>query len=165
MLRVYRIPELEEVTKMVSDFANQFGDCNVLLGSANMCHFRPDKTVIMYTFPRMTQNGSDAFYDNFVSRYPRCEVFSQMFLSILHEIGHMVNKDNRVVEDVNVNSDSEYFALPNEMMATDWAGVYASNNIEECLEFDKRLNSKLIGNYMIFSERERMRIALDYASK
>ena len=165
MLKVFRIPEFEEVTKLVQEFANDFGACEVIFGTRNMCHMMPNKTVIMYTFPRMFRNGDDEFYENFISRYPRCSVISQITLSLLHEIGHMMTLASVERYDTNVASNKEYFELPQEKAATDWAGNFASKNLQFCLDFDTKFNSAFLKANMIFKDRERMRIALDFASK
>lgn len=165
MLKVFRIPAFDEVTKLVGEFANSFDTCEVLFGNRNMCHMMPKKTVIMYTLPRMPKNGHDDFYENFISRYPRCAVISQITLSLLHEIGHMMTLANVEHYDINVSSNEEYFELPQEKAATDWAGEFATKNLQSCLDFDVKFNSAMLKADMIFAEYVRLQTALDYASK
>ena len=166
MARVYRIPEYDRVTEIVKDFANGFAACDVVFGTVNMCHVAgDDKVTIMYSTPRAVNGEPDEFADNFISRYPRCAVLSQITLSLLHEIGHMVNKEAMTHYDANVSTSAEYFDLPNEKIATDWAGNFASKNLQFCLDFDTKLNSAILRAHMTFIARERMRIALDFASK
>ena len=166
MARVYRIPEFDRVTEIVKEFTNEFAACDVVFGTVNMCHVADDgKVTIMYSTPRAVNGAPDEFADNFISRYPRCAVLSQIMLSLLHEIGHMVNKEAMTRYDANVATSAEYFELPNEKIATDWAGNFASKNLQFCLDFDTKLNSAILRAHMTFVARERMRIALDFASK
>lgn len=64
------------------------------------------------------------FRKDFIARCPLAQGFSDVTLSILHEIGHHFNREIFIfgdVEEYNNAIGAEHFKLPCEMVATDWA--------------------------------------------
>lgn len=89
-----------------------------------------------------TEEGGKAFYDDFINRFPCAKSYGLFTLSLLHELGHL-EMENEMVNDIalrnTIKSHEEYFALPNERMATDWAGFWIMDNPIEA----KQLNNSL----------------------
>lgn len=87
-------------------------------------------------------NGGQAFYDNFVTRYPTAKNLQLFTLSILHEIGHLETEDE-MEDDIEIRktnlSNKDYFNLFNERIATDWAGKWIENNLDTAITLDKTL--------------------------
>ena len=84
-------------------------------------------------------NERDAFYEDFINRFPLANTFEPFTLSVLHEIGHLETEAEAVddIEERNaITTDKEYFALYNEAIATDWAGFYIEDNYTTVLQFD-----------------------------
>ena len=42
-----------------------------------------------------------------------------------------------------IRNDTDYFHLYNETIATNWAGNYATENIETMKNFDKKISEKI----------------------
>ena len=94
--------------------------------------------------------AGEAFYNNFVSRFPQAEGFNLFTLSILHEVGHFETEwemeDETELRAVNEMSNDDYFNLFNERIATDWAGEWIENNFNEALALDNKFN-KILKNF------------------
>jgi len=69
--------------------------------------------------------GDKAFRKDFTKRCPAGQGFANVTLSILHEIGHFFNKEVFYAQDMEeyskITEYEEYFSLPCEKVATDWA--------------------------------------------
>lgn len=79
------------------------------------------------------------FRDNFVSRFPTADNYSDFLLSLLHEIGHLetVNDmENDIEKRKKIISNKKYFNLFNERIATDWAGFWLEDNEELARQLD-----------------------------
>ena len=103
----------------------------------------------------------DKWFDEFVKERFRYDVFSDFIISILHEIGHakanenitddiyefcMAEKARITLEMLATETEEEgralsfqYFNLPDEIMATQWAVNYAENHENELKEMDERI--------------------------
>ena len=73
--------------------------------------------------PDLNQNdeGDKAFRKDFIERCPMARGFANVTLSILHEIGHHFNREAYIFSDANEDDYESHFALPYEIVATDWA--------------------------------------------
>ena len=71
----------------------------------------------------LDENDEDdkAFRRDFESRCPLARGFANVTLSILHEIGHHFNREAFLCSKVNEEDYESHFALPYEIVATDWA--------------------------------------------
>ena len=87
--------------------------------------------------------------------------FSARLWTLLHEIGHHFTLDEIDVEDefttramlsvISVPTDTQtkhnafyqYFDLPSEYEATEWAAAYVENNYDKCIYFDRLLNKEV----------------------
>ena len=85
------------------------------------------------------EKSGQAFYDNFVKRYPLCKNLDIFTLSLLHEVGHLETIGDMIMERELVLTDDDYFNLHNERIATDWAGEYIKNNYTRVKKFDKEI--------------------------
>ena len=98
-------------------------------------------------------NGGKAFRKDFVTRFPSARGFSDVTLSLLHEIGHSMTKAfvppmreeyekyNEQVEQLEMcDVYPLYFNLTNERMATDWAieWLKVAENRRIAKEFEKK---------------------------
>lgn len=88
-----------------------------------------------------------------------CKVKCDVFLySLLHEIGHYHTLDSVSDEDYEYSfkrkndtsiTNSEYFILPVEIVATKWAVDYLNNNVEKVRAFWEELVPLLMNFYRI----------------
>ena len=72
------------------------------------------------------ENDDDdvAFRADFISRCPLAAAYSDIALTILHELGHFFTKEVFIAADYNDYKDitgAAYFKIPHEMAATNWA--------------------------------------------
>lgn len=104
-----------------------------------------DNNIIEWTL-LVTENSSEAFYANFVSRYPQVKGFSFFLLSLLHEVGHF-ETEWEMENDTEIRNsdltDEQYFDLFNERIATDWAGEWILHNLLTAQKVDKQLTALL----------------------
>lgn len=78
--------------------------------------------------------GDVAFRENFISRCPIAEKYSDALLSVLHEMGHIATSEEMdwAGRD-DCESYEEYFAQHDEMLATNWAIDWLNNKANEKL--------------------------------
>lgn len=99
------------------------------------------------------EGGGKEFYENFCTRFPVAWGFDLFTLSILHEVGHL-ETEWEMVDDTKIRNrkgltNTEYFNLFNERIATDWAGEWIENNIKLALDIDKIFKKMLKKFYEI----------------
>ena len=98
--------------------------------------------------------GGKCFRADFVKRYPSARGFSDVTLSLLHEVGHTmthvfvppmkeeIKAYNKAVETIDDMQEVNrlYFALTNERMATDWAidWLKVAENRKMAKKFEKK---------------------------
>lgn len=85
------------------------------------------------------ENTKDAFYNDFINRFPMASAFEPFTLSVLHEIGHLETEDD-IIDDTEerdaITTEEQYFKLYNEAIATDWAGFFIEDNFDMVAQFD-----------------------------
>ena len=101
-------------------------------------------------------DGGKAFRKDFVNRFPSARGFSDVTLSLLHEIGHTMTKAfvppmNDEIDEYNAKVQNLemcdvyplYFALTDERMATDWAINWLKNaeNRKLAKKFEKKFST------------------------
>lgn len=96
---------------------------------------------IYYT--TITDDESDiAFRANFISRCPIAANYSDALISLLHEMGHiaMSEESDGLSAFAACDTYEEYFALHDEMIATNWAIDWLNNKANEKLakDFEKK---------------------------
>ena len=107
-----------------------------------------DNEVITYAL--LVDSRNDNFYKNFISRFPCVKNFNILFLSILHEIGHLETQDEMEddTEIRNTELDEEtYFNLFNEKIATDYAGFWVQDNFEIAKKYNDEIENVLFEMY------------------
>lgn len=70
------------------------------------------------------------FREDFVNRCPLAQEFSDITLSLLHEIGHQFHREEYISFDAkkyNSVTGAEHFKLYPEVVATDWAIEWLQN--------------------------------------
>lgn len=84
-------------------------------------------------------NDSKEFRAFFVSRCPAGNNYSDITISLLHEVGHMmcVNESFGIESDATTNQ--EYFITHDEWLATKWAIEYLINHPKKLKKFEKRI--------------------------
>lgn len=107
---------------------------------------------LFYNIEELWCKGSKQFSQDFFSRCPAGRGFASVTLTILHELGHLHAQQefegyNRVeaIENLEKNFSPEvinfeYFKLPDEKAATDWAIEWLNNpeNRRKAKEFEKK---------------------------
>lgn len=107
---------------------------------------------IGYNFDELWCKGSFQFAQNFYSRCPMGRGFASVTLAILHELGHFHSQQNfegydrkSALKNINENfapqfANFEYFKLPDEKSATDWAIEWLQNpeNRKIAKRFEKK---------------------------
>lgn len=93
------------------------------------------------------ENGGEAFYNNFVMRYPFAKHYSFFLLCLLHEIGHLetewdMDDDTDIRNNIHVSTD-DYFNLHNEYIATEWAGEWLQENPSAADAIQAQLDEQL----------------------
>lgn len=95
----------------------------------------------------IVDEGGFAFYENFCSRYKEVEDFNIFTLSLLHEIGHLETLTEMDFESTRNRTkgltNEQYFALHDEMIATDWAGKWIRENLDYAQIIDKHFSNLL----------------------
>ena len=79
--------------------------------------------------------GDIAFRANFISRCPIAEKYSDALISLLHEMGHIATSEEMDWKSTVAECETyeEYFALHDEMIATNWAIDWLNNKDNENL--------------------------------
>lgn len=116
--------------------------------------YLPTKKEVYWT-PIVCEKADKEFADFFESL--GCEVKADVFIySLLHEIGHSQTLDEVSDEDYYYSHDrkadeeitnTEYFNLPVEIVATQWAVDYLNTHTEEVAEFWKKLQPRIMNFY------------------
>lgn len=105
-----------------------------------------------YNLDELYSKGSKQFAQDFFARCPMGRGFASVTITILHEIGHMNAQQkfegyNRIeaIRELEKNFpretiNFEYFKLPDEKAATDWAIEWLSHpeNRRKAKEFEKK---------------------------
>ena len=81
----------------------------------------PHPRLVLPTDTDKKDEGDHLFRKDFVARCPMAKGFADVTLSILHEIGHHFNREAYIFSDVNEDDYESHFAIPYEIIATDWA--------------------------------------------
>lgn len=130
----------DSVTEVLTDFVRTFDEEYTVELSGDFMADNIEERI--YYAPMSPAESGEAFRQNFVKRFPVCEVFSLFMLSFMHELGHLETEWDMVddTDERNATKDNEtYFALHNEKIATDWAGEYLTNHVAEMVKFDREL--------------------------
>ena len=137
--------EFAKINEVVRDFVksiNEEYDCRM---GIEFCVYLEENMIewsILYV-----ENGGEAFYENFISRFPKARGFNLFTLSVLHEIGHLETEwdmeDETYLRNTDIMDDETYFNLHDERIATDWAGEWIEDNFDEAFAIDDKFNEIL----------------------
>ena len=111
--------------KLIRDFASLVAGEPVIIPrkrdcwSMSMADAKP--RLILPPDPDQNDEGDKAFRKDFIARCPMARGFANVTLSILHEIGHHFNREAYIFSDVDEDDYDSHFAIPYEIVATDWA--------------------------------------------
>ena len=111
--------------KLIRDFASLVAGERVIIPrqrdcwSMGMADSKP--RLILPPDPDVKDEGDREFRKDFVARCPMARGFADVTLSILHEIGHHFNREAYIFSDADEDDYESHFALPYEIIATDWA--------------------------------------------
>jgi len=83
------------------------------------------------------------FRDFFTANCPDAAQFSNITLSLLHEIGHIMTLDEADCEEPKTKNNMEYFRLHDEWLATEWAIDYLMTHKKKLRKFEKSLDKRL----------------------
>lgn len=138
---------IETINRTIDAFISQFGEYSCRMGT-DFCVYL-NENVIEWTLIYV-ENGGEAFYNNFVKRFPQAENLGLFTLSLLHELGHLETEDEIIEDerefDKNI-SNEEYFNLPNETIATNWAGEWIESHLKEAESLDRKLEKIIFKFY------------------
>lgn len=119
-----------KMQRIVSRFAQMVLERHVVVVLDNeWCMNIHDKECRLH-IPRVIEwdEGDAAFRENFYARCPFADTFSDITITILHELGHWIirehtlaNLDAYIQACENITDVEEYFTIPDEYMATEWA--------------------------------------------
>ena len=148
------------LTKVVNDFVSQFG---LTAKWGKEFQAVPAKNRIDFTLAE-NEEIINEFMANAEMRFPQIHAHPFIWL-LLHEVGHMetidfftIDEQNRFIKKKDtlyetLNTEdyslvSEWYQLmPDEYMATLWAGTYMIEHTKEVAKFNKKLNKAILKFY------------------
>ena len=145
MERLHNAEEIEVPSQVKMTYRKKgFAVCTIEKNDPEL-HF-------FYNLDELYSKGSKQFAQDFFARCPMGRGFASVTIAILHEIGHMNAQQsfegyNRVeaIKELEKNFpretiNFEYFKLPDEKAATDWAIEWLSHpeNRRKAKEFEKK---------------------------
>ena len=164
------MPELK--TDMIDNILNEFlaeFDCTATMGS-DFCYW-PSKNLINYSVIAAAKD-SDYFMENWHNLAPEMKI-DPFLAALFHEVGHCMSEvmltneeelysiDRRNQIAINLRALSaedkekerqyyyEYFALPEEALATNWAITYINTHQQKISAFWQKLQAAIMEFYKI----------------
>lgn len=128
--------ELDKITDILNKFLEPF-DCTAFPGSD--FNYYPGSNSIEFALA-VVDKHADSFIQFAESLHP---VHADIFLwSFMHELGHNETEDEFDEEDDDeyidaaaaAISDEDYYNIPQEYRATDWAGEYMTEHEDEMIQ-------------------------------
>lgn len=164
------MPELK--TDMIDDILNEFlaeFDCTAAMGS-DFCYW-PSKNLINYSII-VAEKGTDYFMENWHNLTPEMKI-DPFLAALMHEIGHYMSEGELTTEEEFYSIDRrhqiatdlralsaedkekerqyyyEYFALPEEELATNWAITYIRTHQQKINAFWQKLQAAIMEFYKV----------------
>ena len=162
------MPELK--SKMIDDVLNKFladFECRAELGS-DFCYWQ-DCNLIWYSLVVLKEDD-EYFMENWHKFAPEMTI-DPFLASLLHEVGHnetlhwlseeevcycrdkkkeiSCQLDSCALAEEKRNCYFQYFALPDEKLATDWAIDYIRNHTQQISDFWQKLQAAIMEFYKI----------------
>ena len=140
---------LNSINAVLDEFVKTFEqDYSTRMGQEFMACL--DENVVEWSL-LYVNDGGEAFYNNFIQRFPCAQELGLFTLSLLHELGHL-ETEWEMVDDIEKRnsesmSDEEYFNLFNEYIATEWAGEWIQSNLEQALALDRKIKDLISEMY------------------
>lgn len=150
-----KLKGVKKLNKAMTEIFSGFGISKMILGQSYAYYFQSEK--IMY---KLTENDAeDAWFKEFIFERFGYEVEYPFIISVLHEIGHHKANDeiygdiqdfclaeksriSKEMETANARESKiiewQYFNLPDEIMATQWAVNYAQTHPKKIKSMWKR---------------------------
>ena len=161
-----KIKGKKKLNKAVTAQLAPFGIVKAKLGTT-YCYFPPTEKIEF----KLTENEiEDIWFEEFVKERFGYETNYPFILSLMHEVGHhqtideingnfylfcLQEKDRIENEMENTENEAEakklewqYFNLPDEIMATQWAVNYMRNNPKEIKKMWKKIQKALQNFYI-----------------
>ena len=132
------------VTEVLTDFVRTFDEEYTVALSGDFMADNIEECI--YYAPMSPAKSGEAFYQNFVKRFPVCKAFSLFMLSFMHELGHLETEWDMVddTEERNkITDNATYFQLYNERIATDWAGEYLTDHKAEMQMLERQILTEI----------------------
>lgn len=134
-----RLRGIAEINKYIESYVSKWD-----LYASIDTDFAYDPTIDTIFWTVLVSEENDKAFQDFFEKLG-CDVKTDVFVySIFHEIGHSQTIDLVSDEDYNYSQDrkadpditnDEYFNLPDEIIASEWAVDYINNNIDEVENF------------------------------
>ena len=144
------VEKLEKIVNFIASFVDE--EYTAFLGADSMADV--EKLSIYFSIV-VIEREDKLFMEDVYSREGNLPILSNLLWSILHEIGHLETRDEmeddtaerQAISDLSYTSPDEashkYHQLYNEVIATDWAVMFALENAMRCRLWDKLLLSEL----------------------
>ena len=157
------------VKKIINNFLKEFG-VKAKFGKS-FCYY-PEKELINVSFTvPVDDTDANMFMMNFNNVEPAIKA-DTFLMALLHELGHQMTVDELTTEEeeesfkkrievnaINLKKNStpeevakanyEYFNMPDEAAATNWAIDYIRNNTEKVAEFWNELQPAIMKYYKL----------------
>lgn len=158
-----KVKGIKKLNKTVSAQLSSFGISKAILSDTYAYHFDTEK--ITY---KITKDIEDEWFVEFVKERFDYEIKNSFIFSLLHEIGHhkanddidgavydfcICEKERISNEMLTANNEKskklewQYFNLPDEIMATQWAVNYAKKHPKKIEKMWEKMQFALIDFY------------------
>lgn len=152
---------IDRINDIINEFLEPF-ELTAEPGTDFCYYFLEDK---IYYALAVGNTSAKLFMENAEARFP--DAHADVFLwSLLHEIGHSETLDDleddeevrcmEIKRELSKHTDWSitrrheiYFACPDEMAATDWAGEYIMNHVDELSIFWSNLQAAIQDFYRL----------------
>ena len=147
MSKRYRFTK--EDFKIITQWVHENIDENIEVAKSDRFECDTDEEIIYLSNKRYTK--LDAYFDKWYQKQDFYIPIQYTLICILHEIGHIMTKDDDLLEQgyklnemynfmYEMESITEeelnfaYFDIPSELLATKWGVQFFKDNTQKCLE-------------------------------
>ena len=145
MSKRYRFTK--EDFKIITQWVHENIDENIEVAKSDRFECDTDEEIIYLSNKRYTK--LDAYFDKWYQKQDFYTPIQYTLICILHEIGHIMTKDDDLLEEGyalnemyrfmydygSINEEElnfAYFAIPSETLATQWGVEYYKEHKQEC---------------------------------
>jgi hypothetical protein len=116
-------------------------DPDVRLEKGEFCAYDTIEEIILLNWEDALSQGEE-FYSFAEELFTDARQFSLSFLSLLHEFGHHYdtmdyNEALEYLLRISVTNPEDYYRIPSEYAATEWAVNFIAQNREKCEKLNK----------------------------